>query len=108
MSRTVAPHRRIAKSFGRTRAVAGVDRVAEPGITGLLGPNGAGKTTLMRMVATVLAPDGGPLRCSARIRPRPTGAWPYAGGSGTSRRSPATTATSAPSSSSTTSPSSRR
>jgi len=52
----------IEKSYGRTRAVAGVDLVAEPGITGLLGPNGAGKTTLMRMLATVLAPDGGRMR----------------------------------------------
>jgi len=52
----------VEKSYGRTRAVAGIDLVAEPGITGLLGPNGAGKTTLMRMLATVLSPDGGRLR----------------------------------------------
>jgi ABC-2 type transport system ATP-binding protein len=52
----------VERSYGRTRAVAGVDIVAEPGITGLLGPNGAGKTTLMRMLATVLSPDGGRLR----------------------------------------------
>jgi len=52
----------VEKSYGRTRALAGIDLVAEPGITGLLGPNGAGKTTLMRMLATVLAPDGGRLR----------------------------------------------
>jgi ABC-2 type transport system ATP-binding protein len=52
----------VAKSYGRTRAVAGIDLVAGPGITGLLGPNGAGKTTLMRMLATVLAPDTGHLR----------------------------------------------
>ena len=52
----------VEKSYGRTRAVAGVDLVAEPGIVGLLGPNGAGKTTLMRMLATVLAPDGGRVR----------------------------------------------
>ena len=26
---------------------------------GLLGPNGAGKTTLVRILATLLAPDGG-------------------------------------------------
>jgi len=52
----------VEKSYGRTRAVAGVDFSAEPGITGLLGPNGAGKTTLMRMLATVLAPDDGRLR----------------------------------------------
>jgi ABC-2 type transport system ATP-binding protein len=52
----------VEKSYGRTQAVAGVDLTAEPGIMGLLGPNGAGKTTLMRMLATVLAPDGGRVR----------------------------------------------
>ena len=52
----------VEKSYGRTRAVAGVDLAVEPGIVGLLGPNGAGKTTLMRMLATVLAPDGGRVR----------------------------------------------
>ncbi|MGI9022659.1 MAG: ATP-binding cassette domain-containing protein, partial [Acidimicrobiales bacterium] len=54
--------RGVDKSYGRTRAVARVDLVAERGVTGLLGPNGAGKTTLMRMLATVLAPDDGHLR----------------------------------------------
>jgi ABC-type Na+ transport system ATPase subunit NatA len=28
-------------------------------VLGLLGPNGAGKTTLVRILATLLAPDGG-------------------------------------------------
>src|SRR5205085_7659890 len=48
----------VEKSYGRTQAVAGIDLTAGPGIVGLLGPNGAGKTTLMRILATVLAPDG--------------------------------------------------
>ncbi|MEA2827231.1 MAG: type transport system ATP-binding protein [Actinomycetota bacterium] len=52
----------LEKAYGRTRAVAGIDLTAEPGIMGLLGPNGAGKTTLMRMLATVLAPDAGQVR----------------------------------------------
>ncbi|HUP70602.1 MAG TPA: ABC transporter ATP-binding protein [Acidimicrobiales bacterium] len=52
----------LEKSYGRTRAVAGVSLQAGAGITGLLGPNGAGKTTLLRMLATVLAPDSGRLR----------------------------------------------
>jgi len=63
----------LEKSYGRTRAVAGVDFVAEPGITGLLGPNGAGKTTLMRMLATVLAPDGGRLRLLGHDPGQPDG-----------------------------------
>jgi ABC-2 type transport system ATP-binding protein len=52
----------VEKSFGRTRALAGVTLELAPGITGLLGPNGAGKTTLLRILATVLAPDEGHVR----------------------------------------------
>ncbi len=52
----------VAKTFGRTRALAGVSLSAGAGVTGLLGPNGAGKTTLLRILATVLAPDGGRIR----------------------------------------------
>jgi ABC-2 type transport system ATP-binding protein len=41
-------------------AVRGIDlTVAEGEIFGFLGPNGAGKTTTLRMLATLLAPDGG-------------------------------------------------
>jgi ABC-2 type transport system ATP-binding protein len=41
-------------------AVRGVDlRVAEGEIFGFLGPNGAGKTTTLRMLATLIEPDGG-------------------------------------------------
>ena len=56
----------VTKSFGRTRAVAGIGLIAERGVTGLLGPNGAGKTTLLRCLATVLAPDAGTLRLLGR------------------------------------------
>ena len=53
----------LVKRFGRTVALDGLDLVAETGrVTAVLGPNGAGKTTLVRMVATLLRPDGGMLR----------------------------------------------
>ncbi|MCI3931914.1 ATP-binding cassette domain-containing protein [Streptomyces sp. AN091965] len=50
----------LVKTFGDNRAVDGVD-LAVPGGTvyGLLGPNGAGKTTTVKMLATLLRPDGG-------------------------------------------------
>jgi ABC-2 type transport system ATP-binding protein len=51
--------RGVAKRFGRTVALDGVDLVLGRGICGLLGPNGAGKTTLLRILATVLPPDAG-------------------------------------------------
>jgi ABC-2 type transport system ATP-binding protein len=54
--------RALAKSYGRTRALTGLDLDLAPGVTGLLGPNGAGKTTLLRILATALAPDAGSLR----------------------------------------------
>src|SRR5437660_2122116 len=50
----------VAKHFGATVALAGVDLdVAEGTVFGLLGPNGAGKTTLVRVLATLLLPDAG-------------------------------------------------
>ncbi len=49
----------LSKSFGRTRALDGLDLDLGPGVTGLLGPNGAGKSTLLRVLATVLAADRG-------------------------------------------------
>jgi ABC-2 type transport system ATP-binding protein len=58
--------RGVAKRFGGTRALDGVDLAAGPGITGLLGPNGAGKTTLLRIAATVLAADTGRVRLLGR------------------------------------------
>lgn len=41
------------------QALKGVNLEIQPGIFGLLGPNGAGKTTLMKILATLLEPDGG-------------------------------------------------
>ncbi len=52
--------RALVKRFGSVTAVDGVTLCApDARITGLLGPNGAGKSTTLRMLYTVLAPDGG-------------------------------------------------
>ncbi|MBC6457391.1 ATP-binding cassette domain-containing protein [Actinomadura sp. HBU206391] len=57
----------LVKSFGKTRAVDGVDLTVPAGtVYGLLGPNGAGKTTVVRMLATLLRPDGGQARVFGR------------------------------------------
>jgi len=53
----------LRKIFGETQAVNGIDlAVARGSVFGLLGPNGAGKTTTIRMLATLLKPDGGTAR----------------------------------------------
>ena len=50
----------VEKRFGTIHALAGVSLEIEAGIIyALLGPNGAGKTTLIRVLATLLKPDGG-------------------------------------------------
>jgi ABC-2 type transport system ATP-binding protein len=51
----------LVKSYGRQRALNGLELTTTTGVTGLLGPNGAGKTTLLRVLATVLAADSGEL-----------------------------------------------
>ncbi|MEO3767271.1 ATP-binding cassette domain-containing protein [Streptomyces sp. B8F3] len=53
----------LVKVFGETRAVDGVDLAVPRGtVYGVLGPNGAGKTTTVKMLATLLRPDGGEAR----------------------------------------------
>jgi ABC-2 type transport system ATP-binding protein len=53
----------LRKSFGDVQALDGIDLSARPGtILGLLGPNGAGKTTAVRILTTLLPPDGGTAR----------------------------------------------
>jgi ABC-2 type transport system ATP-binding protein len=53
----------LTKTFGDNRAVDGIDlSVRQGAIFGVLGPNGAGKTTAVRVLATLLKPDGGSAR----------------------------------------------
>jgi sodium transport system ATP-binding protein len=50
----------LRKTFGKVTALNNVTFRAEDGqVTGLLGPNGAGKTTTLRVLYTILKPDGG-------------------------------------------------
>ena len=50
----------LRKRFGDTDALDGLDLAVSKGtVCGVLGPNGAGKTTAVRILATLLRPDGG-------------------------------------------------
>ncbi|MEV0820128.1 ATP-binding cassette domain-containing protein [Nonomuraea rubra] len=52
--------RGLTKSFGGTSVLAGIDLTVPTGsLLALLGPNGSGKTTTVRILTTLLAPDGG-------------------------------------------------
>jgi oleandomycin transport system ATP-binding protein len=60
---TVIEAEGLTKRFGATQALAGVDITAGGGqVLALLGPNGAGKTTIVRILSTLLQPDGGQAR----------------------------------------------
>ncbi len=53
----------LAKHFGAVHALLGVDlELARGRVLALLGPNGAGKTTTVRILSTLLRPDGGRAR----------------------------------------------
>lgn len=59
MSTLIAAHH-LRKSYGATRAVQDVSLEVRPGEAyGLVGPDGAGKTTTLRLLAGVLANEGG-------------------------------------------------
>jgi ABC-2 type transport system ATP-binding protein len=50
----------LVKRFGDVVALDGIDFQVPTGtVFGLLGPNGAGKTTAIRILTTILPPDGG-------------------------------------------------
>jgi ABC-2 type transport system ATP-binding protein len=50
----------LTKSFKDLQVLKGIDlTVARGTVLGLLGPNGAGKTTTVRILSTLLQPDGG-------------------------------------------------
>jgi len=52
--------RNLSKRFKGVDVLRGIDFTAADGqVTGLIGPNGAGKTTTLRIIYTVLQPDGG-------------------------------------------------
>ena len=53
----------LTKRYQDVVALAGVDLAVPRGtVLGLLGPNGAGKTTTVRVLTTLLVPDGGSAR----------------------------------------------
>ena len=75
--RPVVRVRGVSKTFGKdVKALDDVSLDVAPGIVyGLLGPNGAGKTTLIRVLATLLRPDGGDVEVAGvDVVADPTGA----------------------------------
>ncbi|MFJ9657250.1 ABC transporter ATP-binding protein [Streptomyces griseoflavus] len=57
----------LHKSFGRTRALDGLDLDVEPGeVHGFLGPNGSGKSTTIRVLLGLLRADSGAVRVLGR------------------------------------------
>ncbi len=53
----------LTKSYGKVRALRGVDLQVQRGeMLGFLGPNGAGKTTTIRCLLDLIRPDGGTIR----------------------------------------------
>lgn len=60
MSETVVRIENLTKSYGPIVALDGIALEVEGGkVFGLLGPNGAGKTTTVKILTTLVRPDGG-------------------------------------------------
>jgi ABC-2 type transport system ATP-binding protein len=60
MATNIVQAKGITKTFGKTRALEGIDlNVTQGSVLALLGPNGAGKTTTFRILTTLLKPDSG-------------------------------------------------
>ncbi len=72
----------VSKSFGRTRALDGVDLVVPPGtFLGLIGHNGAGKSTLLELLFGRLSPTSGTVRvCGVEVCAEPAAARAVIGG----------------------------
>jgi ABC-type sugar transport system ATPase subunit len=59
--------RGVSKSFGRQRALDGIDLEIEPGeFLVVVGPSGCGKSTLLRLIAGLDDPDTGELRIDGK------------------------------------------
>ena len=60
LKETVVEVSGLTKSYGKVRALSGIDLEVNRGeIFGFLGPNGAGKTTTIRCMLDSIRPDGG-------------------------------------------------
>jgi polar amino acid transport system ATP-binding protein len=59
--------RRLMKSFGTTRVLAGIDlTVASGEVVAVIGPSGSGKSTLLRCMNLLVVPDAGRIRIGDR------------------------------------------
>lgn len=69
--------RGLAKSFGATEVLRGLDlTVAQGSLAAVLGPSGCGKTTLLRIVAGFDAADAGEVSVGGRVVAGPLGSVP--------------------------------